>query len=108
MSALKPWVSNPAADSPFQVAFVQAAVTHPDRGVTVQAATPGRYQHTVATKSPGAGELKPFSGGTAVTPHKKQVTPFSGKKGAPRSDTVAKFKNTPRTVIPSGVFEERR
>lgn len=108
MSGLKPWVSNPAADSPFQVAFVQSTVTNPDRGVTVSSPTPGRYQDTVATKSPGAGELKPFAGGTAVKAGQKARTPFSGHKGAPRPDTVAKFKTTPRTVIPSGVFEERR
>ena len=106
MSNLKPWVANPDADSPFQTAFPQASVTHPDRGVTVSSPTPGGYQTTVATKSPGVGELKPFAAGTPMTSKRKNVTPFSGKKGAARPDTAAKLKNVPRTVIPT-IPEER-
>jgi hypothetical protein len=108
MSGLKPWVANPAADSPFQVAFPQASVTHPDRGVTVESPTPGRYETTVPTKSGGAGELKVFAGGTKVpsNQHSQTTPPLSSTANPPSlaGQKGRKGKGTPlrgpRTVSP--------
>ena len=107
MAGLKPWVSNPATDSPFQVAFPQASVTHPERGSEVSSPTPGRYEDTVATKSPGAGELKPLAGGTKMPiSTKSNSSPQTGQTptGPLAAQRGKRGKGTPlrgpRTIVP--------
>ena len=107
MSNLKPWVANPDPKSPYPVTFAQATVTHPERGSTVSSPTPGRYEDTVATKSPGAGELKPLAGGTPMPISTKSnarpqtgqtpTGPIPAQKGSAR-DRATPLKNVKRTV----------
>jgi hypothetical protein len=112
MTDLKPWVSNPDPTSPFPVTFPQASVTHPERGVALGSPTPGRYDNTVATKSPGAGELKEFAGGTAPrisrvtnTPATQQVS-HKNPPGPIPAQPGRRGKGTPittqrsRTIVP--------
>lgn len=106
MTDIKPWVSHPDPASPYPVRFTQATVTHPERGAEVSSPTPGGYSDTVATKAPGAGELKPLAGGrkTTVSTHSNTSPqtgqtpggPIPAQKGKRGSGTP--LKNVKRTV----------
>lgn len=106
MTDLKPWVSNPDPNSPYPVAFPQASVTHPERGSEVLSPTPGGYSDTVATKTPGAGELKPLAGGTPMVINKhSSSSPQTGQTptGPIPAQPGKRGKGTPvrgkRTVV---------
>lgn len=107
MTELKPWVSNPDPASPYPVTFAQGAVTHPERGAEVSSPTPGGYENTVATKTPGAGELKPLAGGTPMPISTKSSakpqtgqTPTGPIPAQPgRRGTGRGIPNTKRTVL---------
>jgi hypothetical protein len=105
MSNLKPWFPNPDPSRPEAVAFPQASVTHPD--AKLSGPIPGRYESTVATKSPGAGELKPLAGGTKMPISSKSSSkpqtgqtpggPIPAQKGTRGKGTPLRG---PRTIVP--------
>lgn len=58
---------------------------------------PGGYTTNTPTLKPGAGNLKPFGGGTPDRVQANAATPFKGKRGS-NKDTDRMLKNVPRVV----------